>query len=109
MPAPKVEQPGTPATQIDESVNVVAVTPQAAFLGTDGTVGGPGGSPLSASGTATAAAAIATGPLAPSLFHLPHAASAPAEPTSWQCYYDTALKKIGVYNGAAWVYTAALS
>lgn len=58
---------------------------------------------------AGAAAAAVEGTVNPTTFILPFAASAPATPSEGEAYFDTGLSKIGIYNGSAWVYTAALS
>ena len=45
-----------------------------------------------------------TGTATPSKLVVPVAAAAPGSPTQGQVYYDTVLKKLGVYTGTEWEY-----
>jgi hypothetical protein len=54
------------------------------------------------------AKAAVEGKVAPSVFVMPFAASAPGTPVEGQTYYDTTKKEIGVYTGTEWIYTGVL-
>ncbi len=53
-------------------------------------------------------AAAAVGKVAPSVFVIPTAAAAPAEPVADQAYFDSVKGEIGVFSGGKWVYTGEL-